>query len=230
MRAIVLAGGFGTRLKSVVPDLPKPMAPIDDKPFLAHLLLYLKTQGMTEVILSVHYLREKIVAYFQSQYAGLHISYAEEIEPLGTGGAIMHSLSFVKSNEPIFVLNGDTFVKLNYQAMYHEHLQREARLTMALRPIDDCSRYGNVEIDARNHVIAFREKGEHGNGLINAGVYLLHPAIFANFPLHAPFSIENDFLAKFLAELKPNAFIADDYFIDIGIPEDYARAERELAC
>lgn len=227
MQAIILVGGFGTRLRAVLPDVPKPMAPLHDKPFLAYLLDYLHAQGITDVIFSVHYLREKIQAYFHTSYAGLTIQYAEEEQPLGTGGAIVNALSLARQDEPIFVLNGDTFIKLNYQAMHAQHQQTQASMTMALRAVDEGSRYGRV-VTENNIVTAFREKGEHGPALINAGVYLIHPTLFTTFALPTQFSIETDFLFPHAATIKPHAFITHDYFIDIGIPEDYARALQEL--
>ncbi|HEX4044458.1 MAG TPA: nucleotidyltransferase family protein [Gammaproteobacteria bacterium] len=232
MKAIILVGGKGTRLRSVISDLPKPMAPIGNKPFLAHLLHYLAQQGMTHVVFSAHYLWEKIQTYFQSQYAGITIEYAIEDEPLGTGGAIVHALSLFKDKNPVFVLNGDTLVKLDYQAMYRQHqLQAvgQPALTLALRSVADCQRYGNVVLE-KQRVIQFQEKGKIGPGLISAGVYLLNAAVFAagTWSLPKQFSFETDFLLTQLAALQPYAFMTDDYFIDIGIPEDYARAQVEL--
>lgn len=225
MKAIILLGGFGTRLRSVLPDVPKPMAPVNGKPFLVYLLDYLKSQGITSVVFSVHYLREKIQSYFGHEYAGMPIAYAIEDEPLGTGGAISHSLAWIDSADPVFVLNGDTFVEVDYRAMFS--LGKRDRLTMALRVVDDCRRYGKVVLE-NGFVSEFREKGEVGSGYINAGVYLIQPGLFANYPLSKQFSFENDFLLPYLAMLQPRAFIAKDYFIDIGIPEDYARAQTEL--
>ncbi len=223
MKAIILAGGFGTRLQAVVANTPKPMAPISGKPFLAYLIEYLAQQGVREVILSVHYLREQIQAFFKSEYAGVAIRYAVEETPLGTGGAIALSLKEVQTNEPVFVLNGDTFVKLDYQAMYAHHVAQRATLTMALRSIEDCARYGKV-ITNDEVITDFREKGEAGAGWINAGVYLLQPDVFAPYNLPATFSFETDFLQPNLATIQPRFFAANGYFIDIGIPADYATA------
>lgn len=227
MKAIILAGGFGTRLQTVVPDLPKPMARIGDQPFLAYLLRYLKKQGITRVILSVHYLKEKIMDYFNDEFEGLQIDYVIEDQPLGTGGAMMHSLACISATEPVFVLNGDTFVKLNYRAMAEQHQNQATRLTFALREVADCSRYGSVLTDAE-HVIGFKEKGVAGRGYINAGVYLMNSDLFHAYPLPKIFSFEQDFIQPYLPSLRPHYFMAKDYFIDIGIPEDYARANREL--
>lgn len=227
MQAIILVGGLGTRLRSVLHDVPKPMAPIDSKPFLAYLLDYLHGQGITKIIFSVHYLREKIQSYFGDHYHGMDISYAIEAEPLGTGGAILNALSVNENPEPVFILNGDTFVKVDYKSMYERHLQSSGDFTMALRAVNDCSRYGKVVVE-QNIVTQFKEKGETGQGYINAGVYLVNPQLFSQFDLPSHFSLEKDFLLPYLPRLNPQAFIANDYFIDIGIPEDYARAKAEL--
>src|SRR5579872_7369319 len=117
MQAIILAGGFGTRLQSVVKNCPKPMAPVHGKPFLAYLIEYLKLQGITRVVLSVHYLREQIEDFFKDNYQGIEICYAVEEQPWGTGGAIVHALKKIELTQPVFVLNGDTFLKLDYRAM-----------------------------------------------------------------------------------------------------------------
>lgn len=227
MQAIILVGGLGTRLRSVLHDVPKPMAPINAKPFLAYLLDYLQGQGVTKVIFSVHYLREKIQAYFHDRYLNIDIDYAVEADPLGTGGAILNALSTNQSHEPIFIINGDTFVKVDYKAMYERHLQQNSAMSMALRVVDDCSRYGKVVVE-QNIVTEFKEKGESGQGYINAGVYLIDPELFKSFEMPTQFSLEKDFLLPYLSRLQPHAFIANDYFIDIGIPEDYARAQAEL--
>jgi D-glycero-alpha-D-manno-heptose 1-phosphate guanylyltransferase len=227
MQAIILAGGFGTRLRSVLADVPKPMAPIHGKPFLAYLIDYLKTQGITDIILSVHYLREQIEAYFKESYAGIHVRYAIEEQPLGTGGAIVKSLELVDPTQPVFVLNGDTFLKINYRGMLAIHQRSEAIMTMALRKIADCSRYGVVSTE-NNHAIGFQEQGSSAPGLINAGVYLMSPALLHGKRRLEPFSFERDFLFPQIALLKPRVYLADDYFIDIGIPADYERALQEL--
>lgn len=228
MQAIILVGGFGTRLRTLVPDLPKPMAPVCDKPFLAHLLQYLKRQGITRIIFSVHYLKETIQSYFQHHYLDLEIAYAEEETPLGTGGAIINALAHCDTNKSVFVLNGDTFLKLDYRAMYQQHLAMKSQLTMALTQVADCSRYGKVLVE-NNKVCGFTEKGEQGAGYINAGVYLLNSNLFAEFSLPAQFSFEKDFLLTHCQQINPHAFMASDYFIDIGIPEDFLRAQQELA-
>ncbi len=228
MQAIILAGGFGTRLQSVVKDIPKPMADINGKPFLHHLISYLKSFGFTDIVLSTQYLQEKISKYFGNNYLGINIKYAIENEPLGTGGAIINSLKYIDNTKPVVILNGDSFLKINYQKLIASHLQKNSDLTIVLRHMDNCSRYGLVVIN--DEIITdFREKnGEQKSGLINGGIYILNPNLFNNFNLAKIFSFEKDFMAKYLDKLRPNSFISDDYFIDIGIPEDYKKAQIEI--
>lgn len=227
MQAIILAGGFGKRLQSVITDVPKPMATIHNQPFLAYLLDYLKIHGFTQVILSVHYLRTAIENYFANNYQGIAIQYAIETEPLGTGGAIINSLKVLNPQEPVFVMNGDTFMKINYVSMYAQHLKTRAQLSLALRKVSDCSRYGEVEV-ANQKIINFQYPGKSQPGFITAGTYIIHPQLFSDYALEEKFSFEQDFLHLYINKIKPQAFMTDDYFIDIGIPEDYARAVREL--
>lgn len=230
MQAIILAGGLGTRLREVVPDLPKPMAPIRGKPFLAYLLDYLQKAGMTSVVLSIHYAGEIIKNYFKNDFQGLSITYAEEKKLLGTGGAIQYALTYIPhQDEPVFVLNGDTFVTLDYKAMLAAHLDSKRLLSICLRHMQESGRYGTVKINDEKRIIAFQEKTENSVGLINAGVYLLDPHIFEKFNLPEQFSFETEFLLPFISTIAPQAFMAQDYFIDIGIPTDYAKANRELA-
>ncbi len=227
MKAIILAGGFGTRLQSIVKDLPKPMADIDGQPFLALMLSYLKQFAVDEVVISVGYLQEKIISYFGNLYLGIKISYAREDSPLGTGGAIINSLN--NFNEPVLVLNGDSFLKVDLQKFYEFFTKEKCDIAMVLRPMSDCSRYGVVEMDDKNSVKNFAEKNPHTkNGLINGGIYLINPQIFSNFDLPKSFSFEQDFLVKNLSKLDIKGFVASDYFIDIGIPQDYKKAQTDL--
>ena len=227
MQAIILAGGFGTRLKDVVKDVPKPMAPVGSKPFLAHLLDYLLNFGVTDAVISVHYLKEQIEDYFKDSYRGMKIKYAEEETPLGTGGAILNSLQFCKKDKPVLVFNGDTFLKIDLKTMYEEHIERESKLSIALRMVDDCSRYGEVVVEG-SVIKDFSHVGDQGEGYINAGIYIISPGLFDDYTLNNSFSFERDFLYQYVPQIKPNAFFADDYFIDIGVPEDYERACNEL--
>ncbi|EAH6000058.1 D-glycero-D-manno-heptose 1-phosphate guanosyltransferase [Campylobacter coli] len=214
MQAIVLAGGLGTRLRSVVQDLPKPMAPINGKPFLAFVLEYLKKQGITEIILSVSYKYELIQEYFKDEFLGIKIKYSIEKEPLGTGGAIKETLKFVKNEA--YVLNGDTFFDIDLSKLK----LNESKICLALKQMNDFDRYGTVNVDEQDLVISFEEKVFKKQGLINGGIYLLTKDIFNDFALQEKFSFE-EFLQENYKKLKARACIFDDYFIDIGIPEDY---------
>lgn len=227
MRAIILAGGFGTRLKHVVADVPKPMAPIAGIPFLAYLLDYLIDHGVDEVVLSVHHMHEHITRFFGESYKGVLVHYAIEDTPLGTGGAVRYALGLLDTSEPVLVLNGDSLVMLDHQAMFEQHCARDAVLSIALREVEDCSRYGAV-ITQGEHISCFSAEGSSGVGLINAGVYVLSRSVFDRYDLPEAFSIEHDFFAVHIENLKPYYYQADDYFIDIGVPEDYARAQTEI--
>ena len=228
MDAIVLVGGFGTRLSQVLPDVPKPMAPINEKPFLAYLLTYLARQGMRRILLPVHYKREQIMDYFGAQFQGMSIDYVIEDKPLGTGGAIQNALRQSGWRDTVFVLNGDTFVRLDYARWFAQHKAEQALFGMALRNVDNAGRYGRVEVQGER-VVAFCEKGADVPGLINAGVYLFQPALLLDQGMPQVFSFELDFLMQKVNLIQPRAFITDDYFIDIGIPADYDRAKADLS-
>lgn len=226
MQAIILAGGFGTRLQSVVKDVPKPMADINGAPFLFYLLTHLKKFGVTDVVLSVGYLQEKIIQYFGDSFLSIKISYAREEKPLGTGGAILNSLKFIDQNKPVVVINGDTFLQVDYQKLFADH---KSKLTLVLRKMEDCSRYGRVVFDENFVIKSFAEKSaKKESGFINGGIYVLDPKVFAEFLLPENFSFETDFLMQHLQDIKPQAFTVDEYFIDIGIPDDYMSAQKEL--
>lgn len=227
MQAIILAGGFGTRLQSIISHVPKPMAPIAGKPFLDFLLQYLSAQNFTSIIFALHYQYEVIQSYYEASHFNLSFSFAIEPAPLGTGGAILHALSHVDHTKAVFVINGDTFVKLDYRHMYQQHENNAADFTMVLREVADCSRYGRV-LTEENKVRAFKEKGIADSGLINAGVYLFSPFWFNQWNFPEVFSLENDFLLPKINQIQPQFVMAENYFIDIGVPEDYHRAMKEL--
>lgn len=227
MQAIVLVGGLGTRMRSVIHDRPKSMASIGCRPFLAVLLDYLESQGISGVILAVGYLREKITGFFGSQYRSTRLLYSVEIEPLGTGGAIAQALHLVTS-DVVFVLNGDTFLKVDFADMLAIHQEAEADVTVALRSARDISRYGRAEVK-NGRIVAFEEKGASGAGLINCGTYVVSRRLFDGYDLPRAFSFETDFLMPFIRDLRLVPYITDAYFVDIGVPEDYIRARNELS-
>ncbi|MDQ7016505.1 MAG: nucleotidyltransferase family protein [Gammaproteobacteria bacterium] len=226
MKAIILAGGFGTRLHKHVPDVPKPMAPIAKRPFLEYLLDRLVSAGIDEIILSVGYRAEMIIQHFGNKYQNIPISYAIESEPLGTGGAIAHALK--KNNDkPIIVLNGDTLLDINFSELISWYIKKPTQVAMVLRNISDVSRYGSVLL-TDDQIVGFVEKKKEGAGWINAGIYIIQPTIFKKLGLSGRFSFEAEVLQTHCTTLSPRAFLTSAYFIDIGIPDDYDRAQIEL--
>jgi D-glycero-alpha-D-manno-heptose 1-phosphate guanylyltransferase len=225
MEAIVLAGGFGTRLREAVPDLPKPLAPIAGRPFLAILMDQLIKSGVSHVVLSVGYMHEKIMSTFGDSYGGARISYFVEQEPLGTGGAIRSALTCCET-DTVLAMNGDSFSHFDLSGLLT--LLSSAPFAMGLVAMDDCARYGRVLVSDAT-VTGFQEKGFAGGGLINAGVYALSRTVFDSYGLPEKFSFETDFMMPFIADLKPPYQIADGLFIDIGVPEDFARAQTLFA-
>ena len=229
MQAIILAGGFGTRLQSVVKDVPKPMADINGKPFLHYLITSLKKNDVDKIVISVGYLQEKIIEYFGDNYLDIDISYAKEDTPLGTGGAIKNSLQPIDLEKPVLVLNGDSFLEFDLKKFTDNHLKNNRNLSIILRKMDDCSRYGRVICDENSIITGFEEKSSiKKSGFINGGIYLINPKIFSQFSLPQSFSFEVDFLMKSLDQIKPEGLASDGYFIDIGIPDDYKKAQNEL--
>lgn len=226
MEAIVLAGGLGTRLRSAVSSLPKCLAPIGDsgEPFLGYLLEELERQGVTRVILSVGYLREMVEEWVASRDWPFAIDWAVEEQPLGTGGAIR--LALTKAREPrMLVLNGDSFLQVPSLAAL---LAVEAPIVLSLKPMRDFDRYGSVAVDGEGNVTAFREKAPCAEGLISGGVYAIDRHLFLGHDLPERFSFEEVVLKPMAAAGRVRSLVTDGYFIDIGVPEDYARAQTEL--
>jgi D-glycero-alpha-D-manno-heptose 1-phosphate guanylyltransferase len=226
--AILLAGGFGTRLKHIVNEMPKPMAPINGIPFLSFVMEQLATAGIQHVVISTGYLHEKIESFYQHSYKNIKISYAHETEPLGTGGAIMFSLKKTSTND-ILILNGDTLFKIDFKRFDSFYQKQKIMLAVALRKTDDLSRYGSVSININHKIIAFAEKNQiHKGGLINGGIYLLNKYWFEKLNTPKTFSFEKEILEKLYGENDFYGLPFDKYFIDIGIPQDYRRAQIEL--
>ena len=228
MEAIILAGGLGTRLRSAVPDLPKCMAPVAGKPFLWYVIDYLQKQGVEKFIFSLGYKHEVIEAYVNAQCSMLPIQYSIEKEPLGTGGAI--KLACTKLTEQTaLVLNGDTMFKVELNKLVSFHNNCEAHCTLSLKPMKNFDRYGVVELNKDYSIHSFKEKQFYESGLINGGVYALHAEKFLAEELPQKFSFEKDYLEKFYNQRKMYGVVQDAYFIDIGIPEDYEKANTEFA-
>ena len=229
MEVIILAGGFGTRLQSVVKSVPKPMADVNNKPFLEYILKYLSTYNVSKVILSVGYKQEIIKGYFSNNYKNIPIAYSCETEPLGTGGALKQALTYLSSTtKNAIVLNGDTFFDINLTKLEENHLASQSLLTLSLKEMNNFDRYGAVRVK-NNRVISFEEKKFHKKAYINAGVYMLDKKIFQRVREQRKFSFE-EFLNNNTELLNINSFITNEaYFIDIGIPQDYEKVKKDFA-
>jgi D-glycero-alpha-D-manno-heptose 1-phosphate guanylyltransferase len=226
MEAIVLAGGFGTRLRSVVPELPKPMASVAGRPFLEILLGNLARMGFQRVVLALGYKSEIIISHFGEEFRGLQLSYFVETSPLGTGGAAASAVERC-SGDHAFILNGDTFVDFDASAVESAWQRRRNPIVVACA-VRDSSRYGRLLIDS-GRVVGFSEKGEIGPGLINAGVYVIDSLSLKARQHDGAFSLERDLLEPMVSSRQVDVLVSEGVFIDIGVPEDYFRAQSLLA-
>ena len=224
---IILAGGLGTRLRSEVANMPKCMAPVAGKPFLHWVIAHLITQKITSFVLSLGYKHEIIEEYIQLNHPQLKVKFSVENEPLGTGGAIKLALKLCKE-ENVMVVNGDTLFETDNNALCTQHINHNSACTLALKPMQHFERYGAVTINENNIITAFTEKKYMEEGLINGGVYLINRNSFNQLNLPQKFSFEKDFLEKYLHILIMIGVQDNGYFIDIGIPEDFKRANEEI--
>jgi D-glycero-alpha-D-manno-heptose 1-phosphate guanylyltransferase len=224
---IVLAGGLGTRLRSVVADKPKCMAPVNNHPFLYYLLQYLIRQGITHVVLSLGYKSEQVIAWCEQAGLPLTFTYATEPEPLGTGGAILNAIFHINGND-CFVVNGDTFFDVPLSDFHHFHQQTKSKLSLALKPMRQFERYGSVQLDDQARITAFLEKKYCDKGLINGGVYLTSKTYMQNLGLPQQFSFEKEVLEPQVSSNQLYGFVSDTYFIDIGIPADYEQVQLDF--
>lgn len=226
MECIILAGGMGTRLRSVVSDVPKCMAPVAGKPFLYYLFTTLIESGFTHIILSLGYKHEVIEEWIASCSFPIAISSVTEDTPLGTGGAVKLALSHANEEE-IFILNGDTFFEVDFMDMLALHKKNRSAATVALKEMRRFDRYGVVDIEVpSNRILRFHEKQYCESGLINGGIYLINRRELDGYP--AKFSLEKDFFEKQVSSSTLSGYISNGYFIDIGIPEDYERAQTDF--
>ncbi len=224
--AVILAGGLGTRLRDVVEELPKSMAPVNGKPFLSYILGHLSKFRFKRIILATGYKNEAIVSYFGDNYGSAKLIYSIENEPLGTGGALLLASSMVES-ESFFVFNGDTLFSVDLDEMEKLFLRESPVMNVALKPMTDFDRYGNVTLNG-DRIVRFDEKGFCSRGVINGGVYLLKKDWLKKHSSGEKFSFEKDIMEKRAGHDLITGYLSDAYFIDIGIPEDYLRAAREL--
>ena len=221
--AVILAGGFGTRLRSIISEIPKPMAPIGDTPFIYYLLKQLQHFKINKVVLSVGYKYESIIEYFGYQFENMELSYSIEETPLGTGGGVKLAISQIQEDKFI-LLNGDSFFGVDLTALANFHISNKAEISLSLKPLSNFDRYGSVSIDDNNKVCKFLEKQPCRYGLINGGIYIINKQIFNHIDTDK-FSLEKDILEPNVKHETIYGFISDSFFIDIGIPEDYSKAE-----
>lgn len=225
MEVVILAGGFGTRLMSVITGIPKPMAPVRNIPFLKYIFDYLGTFEIERVVLSVGFRHEVIEEFFGASYSNISIDYCIENSPLGTGGAIKKSLEMC-NEEAVIVLNGDTFFNIDLLDFYAQHQKDNAEISLALKPMENFERYGKVITD-QHKIVAFSEKEYSKSGDINGGVYALKKDVLRGIA-EDKFSFEKDFLEAKINKLVMTGYKYNEYFIDIGVPQDYEKAQKEL--
>lgn len=228
--AIILAGGLGTRLRSVLPDLPKPMAPVNGRPFLEHLMDYWIDQGVDSFILSVGYMKDVIIEHFRSVYRYVPISYSLEETPLGTGGALLIASRTLKA--PFLVLNGDTFFEVPLSSLTTFYKRNASECNLSLFRVGEDKRFGGIVIDESNRIISFDAAKSLPGALANGGVYLFSPSLMSRtrFIAGDMCSLEKEFIPELLAlGVKIHGIEFLGRFIDIGLPSDLARANTFLA-
>ena len=228
LAVIILVGGLGTRLRKVVPDLPKPMAPINGRPFLEYQLKYLQRWGVREVILAVGYKADSIKKHFGRQWNGINIAYSDEERALGTGGAILKAVRMLSGRRGLLVMNGDTYFPISIPEMINHHNHSNASVSIAMFEGEDTGRYSSFQVDIHMKIT---DVNHHKSCFKSGGIYVFSPHIVDDFkkkPVQE-MSFETDIIPTLFAELKTLVSYREScFFIDIGLPEDYARAEEFL--
>ncbi|MBK8349822.1 MAG: nucleotidyltransferase family protein [Saprospiraceae bacterium] len=225
--AVILAGGLGTRLKSAVPDLPKCLAPVAGKPFLDHVITYLLSCNVTKFVFALGYRHEMVLEHLQSYWPQLDYTYTVEQYPAGTGGAISLASVMITADDFI-VVNGDTLFKADLDHLMACHFSTDALVTLVLKPMKDFDRYGTVQLDKTQTVTLFCEKKYMTEGIINGGVYAINKSKLIALNLPPKYSFEKEVLEKHAGSGVIKGVISEAYFIDIGIPEDFKKADTDL--
>jgi D-glycero-alpha-D-manno-heptose 1-phosphate guanylyltransferase len=228
--AVILAGGLGTRLRSVVPDIPKPMAPIGGRPFLEYQLDYWINQGISRFVLSVGYRHEVITGHFGSHYKGVPLEYAIEEQPLGTGGGFLLAAEKLNQDTPFLLLNGDTYFEADWNALGAFALEHEADWCFSLFETSEKGRYMGIGLSTQGRITSLKSGIEQGHRLANGGVYWVHPrALSGAGRVGKKMSLEDDLFPQALAAGRRLCGIEfRGTFIDIGVPDDYHRAPSLL--
>ena len=225
LEVLILCGGLGTRLCSMLPDQPKGLATIGNKTFLDVQVDELLDIGFQRFIFCVGHLKNKIIEHFQTREDGDFV-FSEEENPLGTGGAVKNAESLIKGDR-FFILNGDSLCHLDFQAFHQNHLNQEALLSMVLSQALNAEDYGNVTIDPSGNIQSFQEKiTQKGGGLINGGIYLMEREGLSMMPSHFPFSLEHDVFPHLLKQNKCSGFVVKSDVLDIGTPERYQKINQ----
>lgn len=227
MEAIILAGGLGTRLQGVIGQYPKCMADVNGRPFLHYVFDYLAQQGCVRVILSLGFKHEVVTQWVATQNLPFVVDHVIEHEPLGTGGGILLAMQEAVADN-VVIVNGDTLFFTDLRGQMQFHLAHHAAATLALCPMQHFDRYGVVNIAEDEKITSFSEKQYREEGLINGGVYIINKVALTHKHLPAKCSFEKDFLERFVSEGNFYGFTADGYFIDIGIPADYEKAQHDF--
>ena len=226
--AVILAGGLGTRLRAAVSDVPKPMAPINGRPFLEYQIDFWFEQGIKHFILSVGYKHEIISSYFGSQYHGATIDYVVEDVPMGTGGGLLASLKYLSNINPFLLLNGDSFFEVSISDLLKHHLVNRAAVTFSLFRTSERGRYMGMQLSDDGRILSLGDKKDQSDVLANGGVYIVDPMAFDGFPAptKVAISLEGDIFPELLkSEAGMWGHQSNGFFIDIGVPEDYFRAQ-----
>ena len=223
--AVMLVGGLGTRLQSVLPSTPKPLARVGKMPFLELLVRQLRSQGIRRIVMCTGHLASQIEQEFgDGRKWDVAIDYSQELQPLGTAGAVKLAEGYLKQASEFVVMNGDSFLELDLRQFAQFHRKHGGLVSLAVRKVPDAARYGTVHMDANHRVVGFSEKtGAAAPGVINGGVYVFNRAVLDQVP-QGPASFEKDVFPRVL-EQGVYALEQHGMFIDIGTPEDYARAQ-----
>jgi D-glycero-alpha-D-manno-heptose 1-phosphate guanylyltransferase len=224
---IILAGGKGTRLKSVLENTPKCLAPINGHPFLFYILNYLNKNGIKNFIFSLGYMSQDVINYLKKSHSDLNYSTVVESEPLLTGGAVKYALNLCSSDD-VLIINADTFFEIDIQSLYTSHILNKSDCTIALKAMKNFERYGAVDLNSDNRILSFQEKKYYQYGLINGGIYILNILNFKKHWFDQSFSFEKAYLEMYIKKDKIYGFVFDQYFIDIGVPEDYTKAQIDI--
>jgi len=227
MKILILAGGEGKRMLPLTKKIPKVLLPIAGKPFLEYQINFFKRDGIHDFILAIGHQAKQIKDYFgDGRKFGVKIIYSKEKKPLDTGGAIKKAESLIK-NKDILITNGDTLLELNFKKMLTFHKKMQKPITIAVIKVKDTGRFGRVIINEKNIITQFKEKDKKAKeGFINAGVYIFQKRILKDFPQNKKISLEREIFPKFINRI--SAFKARGYFIDMGIPEDYKKANKDF--